>query len=65
MTDSQSPHNLKAQSHFLTEVMSSILLLGVHVEIPPLRGDAPQGYTSRLSERYLATVTGSGNINLS
>lgn len=65
MTDSQSLYIIKAQSHFLTAGICSILLPGEHVEIPALRGDAPQGYTSRLSERYLAIVIGSGNINLS
>ncbi|KAJ7403771.1 hypothetical protein WISP_149176 [Willisornis vidua] len=40
---------------------SDITLLGVYVEkIPPLAEDAPQGYSSRLSERDLTTSINMG-----
>lgn len=58
MTDSQSLYTIKVPSHFLMVESSNIPLLRVCVEILPLSEDAPQGYSSRPSERDFPMVMG-------
>lgn len=64
MTDSQTLYAIKAQLHFLIAGTFNTPLPGVCMEISPLRGDIPQGHSSRLSKTDLPIAIDMGNINL-